>query len=409
MARVGFSEWVAAGMAISEGHLLRYGGKHNRVDRFESRLSALTGAKYVLAVDHGTGALVAALAAAGVGPGDEVLVPAYTWMSTPAAPVAVGAVPVLVEIDETLTMDPKDLERKITPYTKAIIPVHMVNTPADMTAIMAIARKHNLLVIEDSCQAVGVTYKGKFLGAIGDAGAFSFNKYKNLNIGEGGAVLTSSEKIYARTRNFHDLGSFVRNHAETFNEPTFIGSNMRITEIEGAMLNVQLTKLMPLMRRLRERRKALEPIFNAGEGFRISPHNDVDSAVTLTLLFDRESDAIAFSNQRGVARLLDNSKHVYTNWEPLLSKRTYHPKFNPWAWANREINYSDDMCPRTLNIISRTCVVNLGPQYPVAAMKVLASKMVSGRWPWQGASKPARPAAEDKRYASTNAQSASTR
>lgn len=376
MARVGLLEWFAVGRAIASGRLLRYGDTPGEVDRFEARLCAYTGARFALTVDHGTSALTAALAAAGIGPGDEVLVPAYTWMSTAAAPLHVGAVPVLVEINESLGIDPADIERKITPYTKAIMPVHMVNAPADMDAVMAIARRRKLVVIEDACQAGGVPYKGRFCGAIGDAGAFSFNRYKNVNIGEGGALITSSEKIFARSRNYHDLGAFVRGHADTYDEPTFVGHNMRATEIEGAMLNVQLSQLRGYIRRLRARRRALEPIYADAEGFRISPHNDPDSAVSLTVLFDRASDAIAFSRHRGARRLLDNSKHVYTNWEPLLAKRTFHPKFNPWAWANREIDYSPDMCPRTLNIMSRTCVVNLGPQFPLAAMELLARRMV---------------------------------
>ena len=133
--------------------------------------------------------------------------PAYTWMATAAAPVMVGAVPVLVDIDESLTIDPADIERKITPYTRAIMPVHMLNLPCNMDAIMAIAKKRKLLVIEDACQAVGVRYKDRYCGAIGDAGAFSFNAYKNINIGEGGAVITNDDRIFARARKYHDLGS----------------------------------------------------------------------------------------------------------------------------------------------------------------------------------------------------------
>ena len=139
MPDVGLREWVAVGRAIAKGHLLRYDPKAGITARFERDLGALTGASHVLAVNSGTSALVAALAAAGIGPGDEVLVPAYTWMATAAAPVQVGAVPVLVEINETLTIDPDDIRAKITPYTRAIMPVHRVNAPCDMDAIMSIA------------------------------------------------------------------------------------------------------------------------------------------------------------------------------------------------------------------------------------------------------------------------------
>jgi dTDP-4-amino-4,6-dideoxygalactose transaminase len=377
MATVGLREWIAVGEAIADGQLLRYDSKRQFTDRFEKRLGAMIGAKYVLCVKGGTGALIAALAAAGVGPGDEVLVPAYTWMSTAAAPVMVGAVPILVDIDETLTMDIADLERKITPFTRAIMPVHMLNLPSNMDAIMAIAKKHNLLVIEDSCQAVGVRYKDRHLGAIGHAGAFSFNKYKNINIGEGGAVITSDDRIFARARNYHDLGSFVRGHEQTFNEPTFVGTNMRATEIEGAMLNVQLSKLGPTMARLRKRRDMVEEILAKSTKFRISPHNDRPNAVALTVIFENREDAVEMGKQRGVFRLQDNSKHVYTNWEPILSKRTFHPKLNAWSWAQREIEYSPDMCARTLDILERTCRINLGEQYPMPVMRYLAQRLVA--------------------------------
>src|SRR6185503_13656684 len=133
-------------------------------------------------------------------------------------PVMVGAVPILVDIDESLTIDPADIERKITPHTKAIIPVHMINLTCAMDQIMAIAKKHNLQVIEDACQAVGVRYKDRYCGAVGDAGAFSFNSYKNMNIGEGGAFVTNDGALYARARNYHDLGAPIRGHEETFNQ-----------------------------------------------------------------------------------------------------------------------------------------------------------------------------------------------
>ena len=149
--------------------------------------------------------------------------PAYTWVASAIAPLAVGAVPVLVDVNETLTMDPEDIKRKITPYTKAILPVHMLNLACDMDAITAIAKKHRLLVVEDACQAVGVSYKGRRLGTIGEVGAFSFNQYKNLNSGEGGAVITNDDRIFTRARMYHDVGSYTRDYEFEGNEPIFAG------------------------------------------------------------------------------------------------------------------------------------------------------------------------------------------
>jgi dTDP-4-amino-4,6-dideoxygalactose transaminase len=367
MASVGFGEWLAVGRAIASKNLLRYGGSFT--ERFEQRFANYLHAKHVLTTQGGTGALIAALAAAGVGPGDEVIVPAYTWMATAAAPVMVGAVPVMADINESLTLDPADFERKITPFTKAVIPVHMVNAPADMDAIMKIAKKHRIIVIEDACQSVGVPYKNRFTAAIGDMGAFSFNQYKNINVGEGGAVVTSDDRLFARARNYHDLGSYVRNHEETFNEPTFVGTNMRVTEIDGAMLGVQLSKLFPMLARMQKRRAAVAPLFEGKRGFRASPHNSVENACTLTVLFDRVEDAKRFSKETGAFRLQDNSKHVYTNWEPILSQRAFHPKMSPWAWAQRKIEYTPDMCARTLDILERTCRIDLGGRAPTFLLK----------------------------------------
>ncbi len=376
MAKLGLREWFAAGRVIAGGEMLRYGNRDGFTQTFEQRLSDLTGADHVLTVNGGTGALMCALAAAGIGPGDEVLVPAYTWMATATAPVMVGAVPILVDIDESLTIDPADIEAKITPYTKAIIPVHMINVPCDMDAIMAIAKKHDLIVIEDACQAVGVRYKDQYCGAIGDIGAFSFNTYKNINIGEGGAVLTSDPTLFARARNYHDLGASMRGHDETYNLETFVGNNMRVTEIEGAMLGVQLSKLGPMLARLKRRRAMVAEVLAGHDGLQISLHHDPDNGVSLTVLFETADAAQAFAGRGGAYVLNDNSKHVYTNWAPILNQRTFHPKMNPWAWANREITYDVDMCARSLDILARTCRIDLTSRLP----DFLFRRRVQRRW-----------------------------
>lgn len=378
MPAMGFCEWIAAGRAIAEGQLTRYSEKAHFTDEFERALCRTTGARHALAVTSGTDALVASLAAAGIGPGDEVLVPAYTWMATATAPVMVGAVPILVDINETLTIDPEDIERKITPYTRAIIPVHMGNAPCDMDAIMAIAKKHGLIVIEDAAQAVGVKYKGRHLGTIGHLGAFSFNKMKNLNIGEGGALLTNDDQYFARARSYHDMGSIMRGHEDSFNEPAFIGTNMKVNEIQSAMAKVQLGKLGPALKRRQKRRAMMAEILKQGSAYRLTPHNDEANAVSLTLIAPTRDAAIALQEHTGIwNRLRDSSKHVYTNWEPVLAKRTFHPKMNPWNWAKRDISYSPDMCARTLDILDRTCVVNLGLEVPSFIMRRIAERIAA--------------------------------
>src|SRR5690606_18694139 len=142
-------------------------------------------------------ALITALVGLGIGTGDEVIVPGYTYIASAAAVLTVGAIPVIAEVDDTLTLDPRDVERKITPLTKAIMPVHMRGLPAQMDEIMAIARRHGLKVIEDVAQANGGRYKGRMLGAIGDVGCFSFQHYKVITSGEGGMVVTDDDEVYA--------------------------------------------------------------------------------------------------------------------------------------------------------------------------------------------------------------------
>ncbi|WP_353476538.1 DegT/DnrJ/EryC1/StrS family aminotransferase (plasmid) [Salipiger sp. H15] len=369
MPRVGLSELFALGRVITNGQLLRYPrGAKGYTHRFETRLAEMTGASHVLTVNSGTNALITALAAAGIGPGDEVLVPAYTWMATAIAPLAVGAVPVLVDIDETLTMDPLDIERRLSPYTKAIIPVHMLNLVCNMDAIMEIARRNELIVIEDAAQAVGVSYKERRTGSIGHLGAYSFNHFKNITSGEGGAVLTSDRGYFERARMYHDPGSFMRGHGEA-SEPLFAGLNFRVSELTGAVLWAQLAKLDPFLRRLRRRHPIVARTFADLPNCRLSPHNDPENAVALSVIFDDPEEARVFGRTRGAERLLDTDRHVFVNWEAVLSKRAFHPKMNPHAWANREITYLPDDYARTLEILSRTCRVSLGAQYPLPVMQ----------------------------------------
>lgn len=377
MPRVGLIEMAHLTKVIASGQLLRYrGGENGYTTSFERNLRKQMGVKHALAVNSGTSAIICGLVGAGLGPGDEVLVPAYTFVATAIAPLACGAVPVLVDVDETLTMDVADIERKITPYTRAIIPVHMLNHVCNMDAIMAIARKHNLKVIEDACQAVGVTYKGQRVGTIGNSGALSFNQFKNLNSGEGGAVLTNDDRIFTRARNYHDAGSYTRDHEFEGNEPHFAGMNLKVSEITGALMYAQLPRLDPYLRRMQRHRRAVVETLSKSRNLRISPHNDPDNAVGLTVIFDEPEAAKKFATNSGVERLIDTGRHVYTNWEPVLTQRAFDERMNPYRWAKRKIVYTSDMCQRTLDILARTCRVSVGVQYPLMMMRMQAKRLL---------------------------------
>ena len=186
---------------LDRKYLFRYYGPEeypSKVRELETTFAQKVGARYALGVNSCTSALITALVACGVGPGDEVILPGYTFFATCAAVVAAKAIPVIAEVDETLTLDPDDVEKKITASTKAIMPVHMRGVPCNMDRLMAIAHKHNLAVIEDVAQAAGGTYRGKHLGTFGDCGCFSFQYHKIITAGEGGMVVTNNERLYDR-------------------------------------------------------------------------------------------------------------------------------------------------------------------------------------------------------------------
>jgi dTDP-4-amino-4,6-dideoxygalactose transaminase len=367
-----FREMSAAVRVLARNDLARYGkaGK-SEAGKFEQELCRTIGVEHALAVNSGTSALIGALVGAGIGPGDEVLVPAYTWVATAAAPLAVGAVPVLVEVDESLTMDPADLARKITPHTKAVIPVHMLNLVCDMDAIMKVAAEHDLVVIEDACQAIGVRHHGRRVGSIGHVGAFSFNHHKNITSGEGGALLTNDRRVHARAAMHHDVGSYERpGWIET--EALFPGVNHRMPELCAAVLRPQLARIDAQLDRRRERRTmVLDTIASGSWKARVAPHHDEADAVGLALTFDDPDEARAFGSVRGARRLIDTGRHVYANWQSVLAKRAHHPKLDPHAWAHREIDYSPDSCPATLDILARTCTVELAPEVPTPAFRLL--------------------------------------
>jgi dTDP-4-amino-4,6-dideoxygalactose transaminase len=359
---------------LARNDLARYGksGK-SEAGKFEQELCRTIGVEHALAVNSGTSALIGALVGAGIGPGDEVLVPAYTWVATAAAPLAVGAVPVLVEIDESLTMDPADLVRKITPHTKAVIPVHMLNLVCDMDAIMKVAADHGLVVIEDACQAIGVRHRGRRVGSIGHVGAFSFNHHKNISSGEGGAVLTNDRRIHARAAMHHDVGSYERpGWIET--ESLFPGVNHRMPELCAAVLRPQLARIDAQLDRRRERRwMVLDRVTSAWKQARPAPHHDEADAVGLAVTFDDPAQAKAFGAKRGARRLIDTGRHVYANWQSVLAKRAHHPALDPHRWAHRAIDYSPDSCPATLEILARTCAVELAPELPTPAFRLLTA------------------------------------
>ena len=324
--------------------------------RAQARLSQLMGVEHAILVNSGTSALIVALKAAGIGPGDEVLVPAYTWVSTASAVLFVGAVPILVEIDESLTIDPDDLERKITRFSKAVVPVHMLNLVCDMERITDIAQRYNLVIVEDACQAAGAIYKGRRVGSIGHIGVFSFNHYKNLTSGEGGAVITRDSSLFRRATIYYDIGSFSKCYSDA--NLDFVGCNHRVSELTSAVLFAQLGKLDKHLARLRKRRRKNIDRFLATSGARLSPHHDPQSAVGLTFIFDSPEEARDYASRHpAITRISDINRHNYVSWLPVLQHCRADPRTDPFRSAGREIAYTRDACTKTLDILAKTCVI----------------------------------------------------
>ena len=386
MYRYGKEELDLATRVIKSGSWFRYYGSEehlNTVAGLEKKLAEYTGVEHVLATSSGTGALISALAALGIGPQDEVLVPAYTFVATAAAAIAVGAVPVIVEIDETLTMDAHDIKRNITPRTRVIAPVHMLGYPSNMDDIMAIAQEHDLKVLEDSAQAVGGHYKGRPLGAIGDIGAFSLQWHKIITSGEGGAVLTRSPELYERAAIYHDDAHCFRGIDQGI--PAFPGVNYRMSEIAGAIACAQADRLPGIITDLRAVKQKLSLALGDIAPFRIAPSHDSsgDAGWILTIQTPDRETANKYSELTGTGSVLDTRQtnwHIYYHWDYILEKRSVSGSGFPWKVGDWEspVQYSKEMCPNTLDILQRSFNYHLQPDWTDQQIEETAKKIRTG-------------------------------
>ncbi|MDQ3815164.1 MAG: aminotransferase class I/II-fold pyridoxal phosphate-dependent enzyme, partial [Armatimonadota bacterium] len=316
--------------------LFRYDGSDQalrRVEALETEWKQVFGTGYALAISSGTLALVCGLVALGVGPGDEVIVPAYTYVATASAVVAAGAVPIIAEVDESLTLDPADAERKITPRTKAIIPVHMRGTPCRMDQIMALARRHNLKVLEDVAQACGGSFGGQRLGSIGDVGAFSLNWFKIISAGEGGVLTTNDARLFGRAEMYHDpaMKFWASDAGRALQIEPLPGIGARMSEIQAAMALAQLRKLDDILVGLRRAKHAIKNrVMPRGDlQFRAEPDEAGDSALTLMFFAPERAVAERWSaalRAEGIpsGTILNQGipdRHIYCNWSDILTQR----------------------------------------------------------------------------------------
>ena len=373
---IGQEEIDALARVINSKALFRYSIGHE-CERFEKRYAQWLGAKHFSLAASGSYALTAAMIGLGIGPGDEVLVPAHTYMATATSVLAVGAIPVIVDVNESITLDPTAFEAAIGPYTRAVIPVHMWGTTCDMDAIMAIARRHKLLVIEDCCQGVGASYKGRKLGTIGDIGCYSFNFYKNMSAGEGGGVVTNDDAVLKRVNCAIDpCHAFWTGRGDE--EMPFAGNGARASEFMGAVMNVQLDRIDGIIAAMRRERDQI----HAGVGpalalgLKIAPLNskDDDCGANVFLTLPDAQSAETFVKTFPSVIAGKTGRHTYIEWDQVLQGAgAAHPLMNPYnmpANARCRKTYSRDMCARSLDILNRTVLV---PTHPLHSKEEVAN------------------------------------
>jgi len=341
---------------MESGYLFRYGDlkdpkfKH-KVYTLEQEFAKFCGVKHALALNSGTSALVVSALALGLKPGDEIIVPAYTFVASYTAMIFVGVVPVLAEIDESLTLDPKDIERRITPPTKAILPVHMRGNPSDMDAIMAVAKNRGLVVLEDACQAAGGSYKGKKLGTIGRVGAFSLNVFKTITCGDGGVVVTDDDEIYEKVFGYHDQGHKPNRTGVEVGRRDILGLDFRMTELAGAVALAQLRKLDRIVSTLREKKKKFKALIGDVPGMKFRTIHDPagDCATLCTVIFDDAGKAAEVAKKLDSKTVSLSGWHVYSNMEHI--ERYLAEKGQP---------HGKGAFPRTDDILARAINLSVG-------------------------------------------------
>jgi len=352
----------------------RYWGssKPTKVLRFEENFAKYMGTRFALGVTSGTAALDCAVAGLGIGPGDEVIVPAYTWWSDYTCIVHAGALPVFADIDRTFNLDPKDFERKITPRTKAVIAVHLLGGPCDMDPIMEIARKHGVAVLEDCAQCVGGSYRAKKLGSIGDVGIYSFQVNKMITSGEGGAVVTSDPAIYERAARFHDMGTIRSVFVDRLGSSrvqTFAGENFRMSEFTGAVIGAQLSKLDSMLAQLRANARAVYDGIESLPGIRLRRRPDPKGDIGYSVFFETKDKAardrcIGQLRQQKVPASALSGSVLLPIQESVINKRTRHPDWPSFNTPRgKRIKYGSDCCRQTLDIYDRFVQIRIGPKY----------------------------------------------
>jgi dTDP-4-amino-4,6-dideoxygalactose transaminase len=368
---IGEAEIAEVMEVLTSRFLSRYGPADDpafgaKCKRVEGEIAALAGVKYGLALSGGgSSGLWLSLLGLGIGPGDEVIVPGFTFVASISAVVYARAVPVLAEVDDTFNLDPSDVEARITSRTKAIIAVHMLGAPARLDELKEIADRHGVALIEDCAQAFGASYRGRGVGGVGVTGVYSFNEYKTITCGDGGMIVTDDEDLYGRLFAMHDQGHAPDRLGSKYATRPFLGMNFRMTELSGAVLLAQLHRLEAIRTHLRANKAIVKSAIAGLPGleFRTLTDPDGDLATHLVVVLPSAAVAHDIAAELGSITLEASGWHVYSNMEHVLEQRTVTGKGCPFDCSctyGEKIEYRRGMLPRTDALLARSISIGIG-------------------------------------------------
>ncbi len=386
---------------LETGILMRYGFDGPRKGIWKSKeletaINETFGCKYAQLTSSGTAALTTAMSALGIGFGDEVITPSFTFVASFEAVLSVGAIPVLVDVDDTLTLNPDAVRKAITPKTKAIMPVHMCGSMADMDELISICKEHQLILLEDACQSIGGSYKGKMLGTIGDAGTFSFDFVKTMTCAEGGVVMTNREDVYIKSDGYTDHGHDHQGVDRGADLHPFIGYNYRISELHAAVGLAQIKRLDEFLTLQKKNNAQLKKILEQVPeiSFRRIPDPAGDSGsfvswflptaeITKAVVAEMKTQGIL----AGSFYWFDNNWHYIRKWDHLKNSVTLnslHPdvKAQVMQQANKDFAASDAVMSRCIStsislLWTEEQIKEKGEKMVATIQKVLAAQAVS--------------------------------
>lgn len=374
---------------VQHGVLMRYGfdGARNgqwKAKELETAVTEYFGCQHAQLVSSGTAALTTVMAALGIGYGDEVIMPSFTFVASFEAVLSVGAIPVLVEIDDTLTLNPEAVKKAITPKTKCIMPVHMCGSMADLDALRQICTEHKLILLEDACQSIGGKYKGKYLGTIGDAGTFSFDYVKTMTCGEGGVIMTNNKEVYVKCDGYSDHGHDHLGADRGADLHPFIGYNFRISELHAAVGLAQVKRLDEFLSIQKKNHTQLKQILSQAPGvsFRRIPDPSGDSCTFLCWFLPTEEITRAVVAELKTQGILagnfywyDNNWHYIRKWDHLKNALT----LNALAPEIREAvkNNTTKAFPESDAIMGRCICTSISLLWTEEQIKEKGEKIVS--------------------------------